>query len=488
MNRTRITSTNRAVKMVIPANWLPGARIALAALLGMGLIAHEAMGETVLFSDTFNVTANSTDVNFQNTNGRQSGGSLGVITYTGKGAAYNSQVGHSAGPNALMFFARNTNADSPKLSLDHDFIEYPSETSHGFIRFNIDPGQAGGTNITHNWVGLMLGTSFSKRNVHITNSDGVGILFWGNGDFAAFDGATAIGTGVYTTDTNELHAVNITITGPVDGNPWDGTNGTAITVFAEGKDTPFFRYTKPGIGYTTNYITLIGYGSDTNDYTCHEVDDLQIGYTTAVAANLSLQVDFQNTTSASVPETQAGFFDFNQLDAGSATYPTAAGPVTVALSGLDASLGGFYNRGGVMNSGSLTYAGIYNDFAFKNGNSPQSLTLSLSGPGILPRERYRLTFYAYDDDVNKGGDHSVSFSGTSGTTGSASPLIYTCGSDPTSNTAYAVTGFFKADASGQLTVQATDVFLNNAATSGIRLNAFKIAADFIPQSTKIMIY
>jgi hypothetical protein len=459
-----------------------GTKAVLAALLGVGMMVQEGGAETVLFSDTFNVTANSYDVNYQNTNGRQSGGSLGVITYTEADDPALAQVGHPAGTNALMFFAR-VNA-TPKLSLDHDFIECPASTSHGFIRFNVDP-VCGGTNIPDNWVGLTLGTSYSSRNVSVDKSDGVGILFRGNGDFFAFDGTTAIGSGTYTTATNSLHAVNIVIAGPVDGNPWDGTNGTMIAVFAEGKDAPFFRYTKPAVGYTTNYITLMGFGNGST-YTYHAIDDLQIGYATAIATNLSLKVDFQHTTTAVAPETQVGFFDFNQNDAGSATYPTAAGPVTVALSGLDTLLGGFYNRGGVGNSGSLTFAGIYKDFAFKNGTSPQSLTLTLSGAGILPQERYALTFYSYDDDA-AGSSHSVSFAGGSGTTGSAGPLAYTCGQDPSSNSAYAVTGFFKSDASGQITVVATDTFISSS-TTGIRLNAFEIVPDFLPKGTMVSFF
>ena len=483
MNK-KTSSSNNAANMNSPSGqrtWHGiGARTALAALLGMGLVAQEVRGETVLFSDTFTVSGNNYDVNFENNAGRQNGGTLGVIPYTEVGDVAHAQVGHPAGTNALMFFARE-NA-TPRLSLDHDFIECPASTSHGFIRFNVDP-VCGGTNIPDNWVGLTLGTSYSSRNVSVNQSDGFGLLFRGNGNFVAFNGAAPIGSeGTYTTSTNVLHAVCIKIAGPVDGNPWDGTNGTMIAVFAEGKDTPFFRYTKPAVGYTTNYITLMGFGNGST-YTYHAIDDLQIGYATAVATNLALKVDFQNTTTTGAPETQAGFFDFNESDAGNATYPTAAGPVTVAVSGQD----GFYNRGGVANSGNLTYAGIYKDFAYNNGASPQSLTLTLSGPEILPRERYRLTFYSYDDSFAS--IHSVRFSGTSGTTGSAGPLTYTCGQDPSSNSAYSVTGYFNADASGTLTISAVDNYLNGTpAEDGIRLNAFEIVADFLPKGTMIRIF
>lgn len=278
-----------------------------------------------------------------------------------------------------------------------------------------------------------------------------------------------IGSGTYTTATNGFNPVEIRIAGPMDGNPWDGANGTLIAVFADGKADPFFCYRKTGVGYTNNYITLLGYGAT------HGVDDFRVGTdATAVASNMSLKVDFQ---AAADSVTQLGFFDLNLNDAGGASYPTAAGPVTVAVSGQS----GFFNRGGVVNSGNLTFAAVYNDFVYKNGaalTSPQSLTLTLSGAGILPNKRYRLTFYSYDDLI--GSAHSVSFSGASGTTGSAGPLLYTSNQDPTSNSAYSVTGFFKANSSGTLTVLATDTF---SGSSGIRLNAFEIVSDFLPKGT-----
>jgi hypothetical protein len=158
------------------------------------------------------------------------------------------------------------------------------------------------------------------------------------------------------------------------------------------------------------------------------------------------------------------------------------------LSGLDTLLGGFYNRGGVVNNGSLTYAGLYKDFAFKNGASPQSLTLILSGPAILPRERYTLTFYSYDD-YSKSGNHSVTFAGTSGTIGSAGPLAWTGGVDPTSNNAYTVSSVFKASASGTVTVSLTDTFSGATDTSGVRLNAIEVKAEpLLPLPTIINIF
>lgn len=447
----------------------------------VGLLLAQAQGETVLFSDTFSVTENKTDINFENTTGRQSGGMLGVLNYTwaGDGAGVYSQVGHAYCPGALLLIGLDN--ETVHESPDHNFTEDPGTNAVSFIRFKIDPvlplsnGQDPAM-----WVGVKIGASFDYRNTYLGWGDGIGLAFRGNGNFTVFDGSTNLGEWPYTTDTSGFHAIEFRIMGPVDGNPWDGMNGTALAVFDHGKSSPFFCYRKPGAGYTNNWITLTG-ASGVNDgqYACHGVDDLQIGTgASVVSTNLSLKIDLQHTTYGTAPEKQVDCFDFNQDDAGSATYPTAAGPVTVALSGLDEALGGFYNRGGVVNGGSLTFAGIYNDFAFKNGASPQTITLTLSGPSILPRERYTLIFYSYDDDATAG-DHSVVFSGMSGTSGSAGPLTWTGGADPTSNTAYAVSGVFKASAAGTLTVSITDTFSGAAPPEnyGLRLNAIEIKAE-----------
>ena len=488
MNKIMISNKN-VVKISNPTGhrtWHGmGARTALAALLGVGLVL-QAFGETVLFSDTFTVSANKNNVNFENTLGRQSGGTLGVVNYAKAGNVDFSQVGHIYCPGSLLLVGQTLSAGY--VSPDHNFIENPGLGSASFIRFKAYPVLPDGAQIPIDWVGITLGTSLAKRNTTVLQSDGFGIIFQGNGSFYAFDGTNQISSGTYTTVTNGYHAIDIRVADFVDGNPWDGTNSTLIAIFADGNASPFFCYTKTGAGYTNNYMTLMDYGSGTG-FTCHAVDDLQVGLASWVATNLALKVDFQNTTTTGAPKTQSGFVDFDEKDAGSATYLTLAGKeVRVTLSGLDSALGGFYNRGGVTNSGNLAFADIYNDFAFKNGTSPQSISLTLSGPAILPRERYTLTFYSYDD-YSKGGNHSVIFAGTSGTIGSAGPLAWIGGVDPTSNTAYTVSGVFKASASGTVTVSLTDTFSGATDTTGIRLNAIEIKAEpLLPRATMVSFF
>jgi ferric-dicitrate binding protein FerR (iron transport regulator) len=187
-----------------------------------------------------------------------------------------------------------------------------------------------------------------------------------------------------------------------------------------------------------------------------------------------LAVDFQNGNNVDVTSlTQPGFLPFDntrKTGAGTAraTYQTSAGDVTVGLAGLDSMLDGFYNRGGVSNGGELTFADIYNDFAFKNGSSPQSLTLTVSGSGISPNTEYDLTFYALDSLTSQG-KHSVVYTGTAGTSG-AVDLQYDTSLYTTTDQGYATTGTFTSNDTGVLTIEMVDTFAGDMGDTGIRLN------------------
>ena len=196
---------------------------------------------------------------------------------------------------------------------------------------------------------------------------------------------------------------------------------------------------------------------------------------TGTANAALLGVDFQNSNGVSVAGvTQAGFVAFDNTHStgtgGTATY----GSFNVTVSGLDALNGtieGLFNRGGVANGGALTFADIYNDFAFNNSNAP--ITLQLTGAGITPNTRYNLTFYSFDNLTSEPNTHMVSFTGTAGTTGSPALINTTPASDPTTNGQYASTGTFTSNAAGVLTVQARNVG-PIVANWGPRLNAFEI--------------
>jgi len=200
---------------------------------------------------------------------------------------------------------------------------------------------------------------------------------------------------------------------------------------------------------------------------------LRLGIDPNAVAYGFLAVDFQNGNNVAVTSlTQPGFLPFDNTritgpGTASATYLTSAGNVTIDLAGLATMLDGFYNRGGVSNGGDLTFADIYNDFAFKNGASPQSLTLTVSGSGISPNTEYDLTFYSLDPLTSQG-KHSVVYTGTDGTSG-AVDLQYGM-SHPTTDQGYATTGTFTSNDTGVLTIEMVDTFSGDMGDTGIRLN------------------
>ena len=144
----------------------------------------------------------------------------------------------------------------------------------------------------------------------------------------------------------------------------------------------------------------------------------------------------------------------------------------------DFSLGtvAFFNRNNMDDAGSLTTATLYEDFAYINGGgggsgSPKSTSLVLSGAGIAENTAYQLTFYSFDP-VGSAGTHTVSFSGSAGTTGSAANIVWTGSTNPTTDGQYATTGTFTSDGSGVLTVTVSDSWTGATDVTGLRLNGF----------------
>lgn len=166
------------------------------------------------------------------------------------------------------------------------------------------------------------------------------------------------------------------------------------------------------------------------------------------AADL-LSVDFNGASSP----TQAGFAG---QSATTFTHPTAAGNLTVTISGQQ----------GNFDHPSTTGANtdFYRDFFFKNGGA---MTLTLSGPAISANTDYGLTFWSYYGAEAR----NTSFSATAGTTGGTIGPIAASNAAPTGlgDARYTATGTFTSDGSRVLTISITG--------SGSRpaINGFRIA-------------
>ena len=79
------------------------------------------------------------------------------------------------------------------------------------------------------------------------------------------------------------------------------------------------------------------------------------------------------------------------------------------------------------------------------------------------------------ESINQGVNHSVAYTGISGTGGSAGPIGYANGTDPSTNAEYSATGTFTSNGLGVLTIDMNDTFNTNQ-NDGIRLNAFELSS------------
>ena len=245
----------------------------------------------VLFSDNFTTSGQSNDVNFESSSGRQSG-TLGSVQYRQGNGAFSSTLTGTVADEAANGVATEVSDNSASgtlwltgstlasVSLEHNFTENAGVGGYTSISFTVDPITASlGT--SSNWAAITLGAGDNSsygssgtgaRGQFITNAGAhFGILFRDNGGYQVFNGSSGVASGTYdaTPTVGTTHAVEVRITGLVDGNAWDGSGDSQIDVYVDGGLTPFFTYTKTG-GYTDNFITLESFGGNS------QFDDFQI--------------------------------------------------------------------------------------------------------------------------------------------------------------------------------------------------------------------
>jgi hypothetical protein len=198
-----------------------------------------------------------------------------------------------------------------------------------------------------------------------------------------------------------------------------------------------------------------------------------------------LAVDFQNPTSGGVNQTGFSQFAGGTSQSGVTTLPfsTVNGTVNVSVNLPAAGGAGYFHRTPTLsNSGSLTYADLYNDFAYSNSpnafvpNQTDTLTVTLSGAGVSANTAYSLTFYSWDNRAASG-LHTVTISGISGTTGPNGVIVSDFATPPTTNDQYSATQIYVSDGSGNLTFLVSDFYgVISDTRSGVRLNALVLAA------------
>lgn len=239
-----------------------------------------------LLTDDFNVSANSTDVNLDLAT--RQGGSLSPISYTKGAQATFSQVGNGEVAGGLLLAGR-TAGDPGEVSLDHNFDESLSPATAEVIEFDVRPvltGRSEFNTTESSWVAIDFGASAVTRNAFPQFSDGIGLLFRGNGQTQAFADGTNLGNSSFAPQDAIYHHIRIEIRDIGNGTAFQGDGSPVlVTAYADGSTTPFFSDLVPH-GFRGNYISFIGEGegSGGDGVVRHGIKNLVIGTSAPAAA------------------------------------------------------------------------------------------------------------------------------------------------------------------------------------------------------------
>ena len=432
----------------------------LAAIFTLAWSASAA-NPVVLFQDNFTATGTGSSMwlNY-NQAARQAGSGLGAISYTTDG---NCQAGNPGEPhdggNVLL-------CAGARAALLQNFNGALSAGGL-MISFDLDANAHNDLD-TSTWGAVALGAGFGDRHTFVVGgAPHFGILFRANGGIQAFDGGGGVsGAEVWAPDGNysvQMHHFDIVLTGPGDGNPFDGVGDTQIDVFADGSPTPCYSYTKVG-GYANNYINF-------QANTVADFDNLVITQLDAPAAPVQNHWSIAPWTSDAdigVDSQYSYTHAYNLGSLGNAyvngVWFTQAGCPnggSINLSGnvsgkftLTASPGGWLNWGppGAPTPNVTGYGwNMAAEFLY-NGN-PETLTLQ----GLTPGTPYVLTLFAWGFDIGAGGIRMNTFS-----VGPDQAVIdQDAFTGDGRNNGIRVSYAYTADQTGTLTVNITPLVANN---------------------------
>lgn len=264
--------------------------------------------EEVVFTDNFDVSEWTYDINFDNTGARQ-GGSAKPLSYV-------ERPEHVAGGLADEFTSINSDGTTGKLYLvvtdftwvspDYNFIDGPKFA----IEFNVDPSVYDPDRTTDDWAAIVFGAT--SPGMWVNGSDGIGILFRSNGGYQVFDG-TAL---AYNGPAGSLPPGELSVRIEVDTANFTGTAPATVALFVNGNQIQIgsegLTYTKAA-GFGGNRITLEGYAA-TGNYWSYSFDNLKVSALACVHGAPS-QIAFgpgQSTANLNVKVPQA----FNATESG----------------------------------------------------------------------------------------------------------------------------------------------------------------------------
>jgi len=177
---------------------------------------------------------------------------------------------YSAVPDALVLIG-GLGYNLTMVSPNQNFNLRGIRIDQMVIEFDVDP-YIGGSG-EDDWVGIRFGDSEPLQ--WVLNPGGIGMIFWNNGYFAAWDGGTSVGFGPAFTEAEGFHTIRI----EMDMLEFNGSPAT-IRAYADGSVSPFWSYTRTN-GFQDNYITLLGLGVSQNASIGHAFDNLMI-YTASI--------------------------------------------------------------------------------------------------------------------------------------------------------------------------------------------------------------
>src|SRR5437667_487292 len=227
--------------------------LALGAMINT-TSAQVTVTNELIFRDTFDVSAQSNDINFEN-NLRQRGNAA-PLTYSENAASDDlTQVGSPDAPGRLRLQSNSY------VSPNHNFIEGGRFT----IEFDVDPGidDDPGDGLSPDWCGVVFGSS--SQNPFIFSSDGLGILFRNSGNIEVWEtqaqGAIYSASGDYPGGIPT--GTNFHVRIEVDTADFSGRSPATIRMFVNDTQVRIDNNTLEHVkasGFRNNFITLEGLG------------------------------------------------------------------------------------------------------------------------------------------------------------------------------------------------------------------------------------
>ncbi|WP_269525303.1 PEP-CTERM sorting domain-containing protein [Coraliomargarita parva] len=220
--------------------------ITILALSGAAFSLAQA--ETVLFSDNFDTSANSWDVNFEYDSGTRQSGTLGNSQYyVADEPGYWAQVDHDSYLDALSIHGNGPTYDTsvtPYTTFDYDLAAGESLS----MSIDLNPYDDASS-----WAAMSIGNTGGAEAI----STGFGVLVRSDATYEIWSSGSSVASGTATSFT-DYGTLEILVSG-VSGAAytWDGSDADVEVIF---EGSSIYAATITG-GYTQNFLTLLSYNA-----------------------------------------------------------------------------------------------------------------------------------------------------------------------------------------------------------------------------------